>query len=126
MLNVSKLTRSYGSFYAVENVSFSIGKGEIIGLLGHNCAGKTTIMKIVTGYLEADDGEVLLDGISLNNNTKLLQQHLGYLPENLPLYPEMTVAEYLEFVADLKGVQAKDKSQKLSESLKLQTYLVNY
>ncbi len=118
MLNVSKLTRSYGSFYAVENVSFSISKGEIIGLLGHNGAGKTTIMKIVTGYLEADDGEVLLDGISLNNNTKLLQQHLGYLPENLPLYPEMTVAEYLEFVADLKGVQAKDKITEIKRVIK--------
>ncbi|WP_448213160.1 ABC transporter ATP-binding protein [Colwellia sp. MEBiC06753] len=109
MLNVRNLTRSYGSFIAVDDVSFSIKKGEIIGLLGHNGAGKTTIMKIVSGYLEADKGDVSLDGISLNNNAKLLQQHLGYLPENLPVYPEMTVAEYLDYAADLKGLTANQK-----------------
>ncbi|GHF01026.1 ABC transporter ATP-binding protein [Thalassotalea profundi] len=109
MLNVKNLTRSYGSFIAVDDVSFSIKKGEIIGLLGHNGAGKTTIMKIVSGYLEADKGDVFLDSISLNNNAKLLQQHLGYLPENLPVYPEMNVAEYLDYAADLKGLTGNNK-----------------
>ena len=93
MLNVHNLTRRYGNFVAVDDVSFSIKKGEIIGLLGHNGAGKTTIMKIVSGYLEADNGEITFDGISMKNNPKSLQQHLGYLPENLPVYPEMTIAE---------------------------------
>ncbi|GLX77323.1 ABC transporter ATP-binding protein [Thalassotalea insulae] len=118
MLNVSQLTRSYGNFIAVNNVSFSIKKGEIIGLLGHNGAGKTTIMKIISGYLEADKGEVSLDGISLNDNPKLLQQHLGYLPENLPVYPEMTVAEYLDYAADLKGLKADKKVAEIKRVIK--------
>ena len=109
MLKVSNLSRSYGNFIAVDDVSFSINKGEIIGLLGHNGAGKTTIMKMVSGYLEADDGEVTLDDISLNTDAKLLQQQLGYLPENLPIYPEMTVAEYLDYVADLKALTGNNK-----------------
>lgn len=118
MLNVSHLTRSYGSFVAVDNVSFSIKKGEIIGLLGHNGAGKTTIMKIVSGYLEADQGDVTLDGISLNKHPKLLQQHLGYLPENLPVYPEMTVAAYLDYAADLKGLKAHKKVAEIKRVIK--------
>ncbi len=118
MLNVRNLTRSYGSFIAVDDVSFSIKKGEIIGLLGHNGAGKTTIMKIVSGYLEADEGEVSLDGISLGKNAKLLQQHLGYLPENLPVYPEMTVAEYLDYAADLKGLTANKKIAEIKRVIK--------
>lgn len=118
MLNVRNLTRSYGSFIAVDDVSFSIKKGEIIGLLGHNGAGKTTIMKIVSGYLEADEGEVSLDGISLGKNAKLLQQHLGYLPENLPVYPEMTVAEYLDYAADLKGLTANNKITEIKRVIK--------
>lgn len=118
MLNVRNLTRSYGSFIAVDDVSFSIKKGEIIGLLGHNGAGKTTIMKIVSGYLEADEGKVSLDGISLGKNAKLLQQHLGYLPENLPVYPEMTVAEYLDYAADLKGLTANKKIAEIKRVIK--------
>ena len=113
MLKVINLTRSYGSFIAVDDVSFSIKKGQIIGLLGHNGAGKTTIMKIVSGYLEADKGEVSLDGISLKTNAKLLQQHLGYLPENLPIYPEMSVAEYLDYAADMKGLKANKKATEI-------------
>ncbi|QDP01911.1 ATP-binding cassette domain-containing protein [Thalassotalea sp. PS06] len=114
MLDVRHLTRSYGSFITVDDVSFSIKKGEIIGLLGHNGAGKTTIMKIVSGYLEADDGDVSLDGISLGKNAELLQQHLGYLPESLPLYPDMTVAEHLDYAADLKGFNGKQKNSRNS------------
>jgi len=118
MLNVSHLTRSYGSFIAVDDVSFSIKKGEIIGLLGHNGAGKTTIMKLVSGYLEADKGEVSLDGISLQSNPKLIQQQLGYLPENLPVYPEMTVAEYLDYAADLKGLKESKKVTEIKRAIK--------
>ena len=118
MLKVSNLSRSYGSLTAVDDVSFSIKKGEIIGLLGHNGAGKSTIMKIVSGYLEADQGSVLLDGISLNQNAKLIQQYLGYLPENLPIYPEMTVAEYLDYTADLKGLKANKKIAEIKRAIK--------
>jgi len=118
MLNVNHLTRRYGSFIAVENVNFSIKKGEIIGLLGHNGAGKTTIMKIISGYLEADKGDVSLDDISLSKSPKLLQQHLGYLPENLPVYPEMCVAEYLDYAADLKGLKTDKKITEIKRVIK--------
>ena len=117
MLNVSNLTRSYGSFVAVDEVSFSVKKGEIIGLLGHNGAGKTTIMKMISGYLEADTGEVSLNELSLKSQTKLLQQQLGYLPENLPVYPEMTVAEYLDYAADLKGMKANKKVAEIKRAI---------
>ena len=118
MLSVNNLTRSYNDFVAVDNVSFTINKGEIIGLLGHNGAGKTTIMKMISGYLEADIGSVYLDDISLSQTPKLLQQQLGYLPENLPVYPEMTVAEYLDFAADLKGINGENKHSEIARVIK--------
>ena len=96
MLEAEGLTRRYGDFLAVSDVSFSIGQGEIVGLLGHNGAGKTTIMKMLTGYLEPSSGRVVVDGVNLAEDPKTVQARLGYLPENLPLYPEMSVADYLE------------------------------
>ena len=104
MLNVSQLRRCYSDFVAADNVSFSVNKGDIVGLLGHNGAGKTTIMKMLSGYLEPDNGSVSVDGIDLGTEPKQVQKHLGYLPENLPVYPEMTVADYLDYAADLKGL----------------------
>lgn len=109
MLHVKQLSRKYSDFVAVENVSFSIGKGEIVGLLGHNGAGKTTIMKMISGYLEANSGSIQVDGIDLNAEPKQVQRDLGYLPESLPVYPEMTVADYLDYAADLKGIEAENK-----------------
>lgn len=108
MLQVQNISRRYGSHLAVNDVSFSIKKGEIIGLLGHNGAGKTTIMKMLSGYLEADSGQILLDGLDIQQHRQAIQQQLGYLPEHLPLYPDMTVLDYLDYAADLKAV-AKDK-----------------
>ena len=109
MLEVSQLSRSYDSFKAVDNVSFTIGKGEIVGLLGHNGAGKTTIMKMISGYLEPNQGKIHVDGINLAENPKSIQMNLGYLPEILPVYPEMTVADYLDYTAALKGLNKNDK-----------------
>ena len=104
MLEVSKLSRKYGDFLAVDQVSFAIGPGEIVGLLGHNGAGKTTIMKMLSGYLEPDDGRVSIGGHDLGIEPKKVQKLLGYLPENLPLYPEMAVYDYLDYAAELKGL----------------------
>lgn len=109
MLEVSQLSRSYGSVKAVDNVSFSIGKGEIVGLLGHNGAGKTTILKMISGYLEPDAGSVTIDGVDLAANLKRVQSGIGYLPENLPVYQEMNVADYLVFAAEMKGLSASNK-----------------
>jgi ABC-2 type transport system ATP-binding protein len=103
------LTRRYGGFLAVDRVTFSVGKGEIVGLLGHNGAGKTTIMKMLSGYLEPNSGDATVDGHNIVDEPKEVQKVLGYLPETLPLYPEMTVAQYLYFSADLKGLKDREK-----------------
>jgi ABC-2 type transport system ATP-binding protein len=88
-------------------VSCNISSGEIVGLLGHNGAGKTTIMKMLSGYLEPSGGNIEMDGIDLAEDTRAVQQILGYLPENLPVYPDMTVADYLDYAACLKGLEGQ-------------------
>ncbi|RZM73995.1 multidrug ABC transporter ATP-binding protein [Pseudoalteromonas rubra] len=117
MLTVRDLSRRYGSFTAVNNASFNIEPGQIVGLLGHNGAGKTTIMKMLSGYLEPDAGEVTLDGINLANNPTAFQAKLGYLPESLPVYPDMLVADYLDFAASLKGLQGQQKNQQIKQAI---------
>ncbi len=113
MLTVSQLKRAYGDFVAADAVNFSIAKGEIVGLLGHNGAGKTTVMKMLSGYLEPSAGDIILDGQSLARHLKTLQQKIGYLPESLPVYPEMSVADYLDYAAELKGLQAVEKQREV-------------
>ena len=113
MLEVNQLTRCYGTFVAVENVSFEISPGEIVGLLGHNGAGKTTIMKMLSAYLEPDQGSIIFNGINLAIDPKTIQGQLGYLPENLPVYPELLVADYLDYAATLKGLSGKRKQQEI-------------
>lgn len=105
MIQADALTRRYGTFLAVDSVDFRIGQGEIVGLLGHNGAGKTTIMKMLTGFLEPSSGRVVVDGIDVADDPKAVQKDLGYLPESLPLYPDMTVMDFLDFTAELRGVQ---------------------
>ena len=107
MITVRNLSRRYGDFIAVDQVSFNIGQGEIVGLLGHNGAGKTTIMKMLTGYLEPTEGEIEIDGVNVQAAPLAVQANLGYLPESLPLYPELTVADYLTHAAQLRGADAK-------------------
>lgn len=118
MLEVNQLSRCYGHFQAVDSVSFSIKKGEIVGLLGHNGAGKTTIMKMISGYLEPNQGTIKVDGLNLTDNPKAVQAGLGYLPENLPVYPEMTVADYLDYAADLKGLTGQTKQDEIKRAVK--------
>lgn len=117
MLEVSQLSRCYGAYRAVDSVSFSITKGEIVGLLGHNGAGKTTIMKMLSGYLEPDTGTVKVDGRCLAQHTKKIQKQLGYLPESLPVYPEMLVADYLDYAADLKGLTGSAKREEIKRAI---------
>jgi ABC-2 type transport system ATP-binding protein len=108
MININQVSRSYGDFLAVNAVSCNISSGEIVGLLGHNGAGKTTIMKMLSGYLEPSGGDIEIDGIDLAEDTRAVQQILGYLPENLPVYPDMTVADYLDYAACLKGLEGRE------------------
>mgnify|MGYP000968912946 CR=1 FL=1 len=106
MIQVEHLTRSYGPLKAVDDVSFAIGDGEVVGLLGHNGAGKTTIMKMMTGFLEPTSGAIKVDQLEMAADRRAIQAMIGYLPENCPVYPEMTVAGYLEYIASLHGISA--------------------
>ena len=102
MIRVENLTKRYGSHCAVNNISFQVGKGEILGFLGPNGAGKSTTMNILTGYLSATDGTVTINGHDILDNPNAAKASIGYLPEIPPLYPDMTVKEYLNFMCDLK------------------------
>ncbi len=104
MIAVEHLNRTYGNLHAVRDVNFRIAQGEVIGLLGPNGAGKTTIMKMMCGYLEPSSGQVQINGVDVAQETKRAQSFIGYLPENLPVYPEMTVMAYLEYAARLRGI----------------------
>lgn len=109
MIQVRHLTRRYGKNTAVSNVSFAIKPNEVVGLLGHNGAGKTTIMKMLSGYLEPTAGSIHIAGIDMATGARQVQQQLGYLPENLPIYPEMMLADYLEYAATLKRIPPKER-----------------
>lgn len=102
MITVTNLSRHYGRVVAVDGVSFEIPKGQIVGLLGHNGAGKSTTMKVLTGYLEPTEGQVSIDGFDIIQERHRAQERIGYLPENSPTYPDMTVLEYLGYIADLR------------------------
>ncbi|MEE2673706.1 MAG: ATP-binding cassette domain-containing protein [Myxococcota bacterium] len=104
MISINHLTRRYGPLTAVDDLSIEIGRGEIVGLLGHNGAGKTTVMKILTGFLEASAGSVSVAGVDVSTDRAGVQRQIGYLPENAPLYPEMLVQEYLAMIAGLRAV----------------------
>ncbi len=104
MIDVSDLTKSYGPIEALRGVSFHIAPGEIVGLLGPNGAGKTTIIKILTGYLHPDAGTVMVDGLDVLTHTREVQARIGYLPENAPLYPELSVQAYLKMMAELRQI----------------------
>ena len=109
MIDVQNVSKSYGQIQALRDVSFHVEAGEIIGLLGPNGAGKTTTMKILTGYLQPDEGQVSVDGLDVLTDTLRVQQRIGYLPENAPLYPEMSVQAYLKMMAELRQIPADEQ-----------------
>lgn len=116
MIEVSHLTKTYGRHLAVDDVSFAVEDGQICGLLGPNGAGKSTIMNILTGYLSATGGLVTVAGHPLPEEADAAKACVGYLPEQPPLYPEMTVEEYLLFAAELKGVKRADRKEQVREA----------
>src|ERR671924_47833 len=100
MIEVQNLTKRYGNLTAIDNVSFRVGQGEVLGFLGPNGAGKTTTMRIITGYMPPTEGTVRIAGFDVMENPIEAKERIGYLPEKLPLYNDMTVEHYLNFVAD--------------------------
>ncbi len=113
MIEVSHLSKNYGSRPAVKDLSFTVGDGQIFGLLGPNGAGKSTIMNILTGYIAPTSGEVKVAGFSLPEQAQQAKACVGYLPEQPPLYPEMTVQEYLDFASELKGVRRAERKEQV-------------
>lgn len=115
MIEVNGLTKKYGNHYAIKDLSFSIEKGKVYGFLGPNGAGKSTTMNIITGYLAATSGSVTVDGHDILKESEAAKKCIGYLPELPPLYPDMTVLEYLKFVAELKKVPKKERMKRIEE-----------
>jgi ABC-2 type transport system ATP-binding protein len=117
MIEVEHLSKTYGSTAAIADVSFSVESGEILGFLGPNGAGKTTTMRILSGYLPASSGTARIAGLDVHENSMGVRQRIGYLPENPPLYPEMTVEGFLFFVARIKQVSAGDRARQVTSAI---------
>jgi ABC-2 type transport system ATP-binding protein len=117
MITTKNITKYFGSFQALKDVSFEINKGEIVGFLGQNGAGKTTLMRILTSYLPASSGTVMIDGDDIARNSLTIRQKIGYLPETPPLYSNMTVKDYLKFAAEIKDVPANQRLRQLDKVL---------
>lgn len=119
MIEVRNLTKSYGKHMAVDQLNFTVDKGQIYGFLGPNGAGKSTTMNIMTGYLGATQGEVLIDGHDILKDPEEAKKCIGYLPEQPPLYMEMTVEEYLDFAAELKRLKKKERMEQVDKVIEL-------
>ncbi len=117
MIKVKELSKTYDEVEALRGVSFNINPGEVIGLLGPNGAGKTTLMKILTGYIHPSSGTALIGGRDVLKETDEVQEMIGYLPENAPVYPELTVQSYLSMIADLRNIAADQRRAYISEAI---------
>jgi ABC-2 type transport system ATP-binding protein len=117
MIEAVDLSKAYGPIEALKGVSFNVASGEVVGLLGPNGAGKSTTIKILTGYLQPDDGQVTVNGLDVLTHTREVQAGIGYLPENAPLYPELSVQAYLRLMADLREMPREEQPELLSEAI---------
>ncbi len=115
MIEVKNVTKKYGKFIAVDNISFTINEGEIIGLLGPNGAGKSTTMNMLTGFIEQTEGEIIIDGYNTLKKPKKAKKEIGYMPEGVPLYTELTVKEFITYMAEIKNVNRKVRKEKIQE-----------
>jgi len=119
MIEIQNLTKRYGQITAVKNISFTVERGEILGFLGPNGAGKTTTMNIITGYIPSSEGTVKVCGYDIMEDPKEVKKRIGYMPEQPPLYMDMTVKDFLDFVSDLKMVEKKRKKAQISDIMEL-------
>ena len=117
ILTVEHISKNFGALQAVDNVSFEINQGDIVGFLGKNGAGKTTLMRMITAFLAPSSGRIFIDGDDITKHSLTIRQKIGYLPENPPLYTNMTVLQYLKFAAEIKGVAAKKQAAQLAKVL---------
>ena len=117
MIKVDNLSKAYGPIEALKGVSFHVAPGEIVGLLGPNGAGKSTAIKILTGFLQPDEGAVRVDDLDVLTETQAVQARLGYLPENAPLYPDLSVQAYLRMIADLREIPLTEFTERISEAV---------
>ena len=118
MIEVKNVTKKYGDFYAVKDISFTVNDGEIVGFLGRNGAGKTTTMNMITGSIMPTEGEILINGIDVNIKSKEAKKNLGYMPEGTPLYADLTVKEFLNYIAELKLIPKKERKTQIEKVIK--------
>lgn len=117
MIQVENITKKYGSFTAVNDISFEIEEGEIVGFLGPNGAGKSTTMNMITGFIEPTSGKIIVDGYNISKKPKKAKRQIGYMPEGVPLYTDLTVKEFVTYMAELKGVPKKERKEKVEKAL---------
>jgi ABC-2 type transport system ATP-binding protein len=122
LIALNNVTKSFGPTVAVDDVSFTVDRGEVVGFLGPNGAGKSTTMRLVTNYLEPEKGAVLIDGTDVREDPVAVRRRIGYLPENNPLYPDMLVSEYLRFVGDLRGVGLDGPGSAVDDAVQAKGY----
>ena len=118
MIEVKNVTKKYGSFVAVDNISFTVKDGEIVGFLGPNGAGKSTTMNMITGYIEPTEGSITVNGFDISKKSKNAKKQIGYMPENVPLYLDLTVKEFVRYMAELKLVGRKEREEQVKTVLK--------
>lgn len=118
MIEVKNVTKKYGNFTAVDNITFNVKDGEVVGLLGQNGAGKSTTMNMITGFIEPTEGTIIVNGFDIMKKSLSAKKQIGYMPENVPLYPELTVKEFVSYMAELKLVGRKERKQEVENAIK--------
>ena len=117
MIEVKNVTKKYGNNVAVDNINFTINDGEIVGFLGRNGAGKSTTMNMITGFIEPTSGEIIVEGYNIDKNPKKVKKQIGYMPEGVPLYLDLTVKEFVNYMAELKKVPGKEREEAVRKAL---------
>ena len=118
MIEVENVTKKYGKFFAVKNISFTVNDGEVVGLLGANGAGKTTTMNMITGFIEPTEGKISVNGYDILKKSKKAKKQIGYMPENVPMYSDLTVKEFVSYMAELKLVKKAQRKEEVQKVLK--------
>ncbi|MCR5186794.1 MAG: ABC transporter ATP-binding protein [Clostridia bacterium] len=119
MIEVRNVTKKYGKFYAVRNISFEVADGEIVGFLGKNGAGKSTTMNMITGFIEPTSGSILVNGFNIDTKPNKVKKQIGYMPEGTPLYYELTVKEFINYMAQLRGVPRKERKEAVKKAIEV-------